>query len=140
ASVGRHLGASDLRGAMTTGLNGTWLALLLGGVAAVLCAAGTPLIVSAFGSSDAVGEQARTYLFISSLAIPAMLIVLATTGVLRGLQDLRTPLVVMIAANLANVVLNIALVYGAGLGIAGAATGTVLAQWGAATYLTVVVV
>src|SRR5699024_32734 len=113
---------------------------LIGGVATVVCAAGTPLIVSAFGASEAVGEQARTYLFISALAIPGMLLVLATTGVLRGLQDLRTPLVVMIAANVANVVLNIVLVYGAGLGIAGAALGTVLAQWSAAIYLTAVVV
>lgn len=140
ASVGRHLGAGDMRGAMTTGLNGTWLALLLGAVATLACAAGSSLIVAAFGGSADVGAQARTYLLISAFGIPAMLVVLATTGVLRGLQDLRTPLQVMIAANLANVVLNVALVYGAGMGIAGAATGTVLAQWGAAAYLSGVVV
>jgi Na+-driven multidrug efflux pump len=33
-------------------------------------------------------------------------------GVLRGLQDTRTPLVVAVAGNLANIVLNLALVYG----------------------------
>ena len=31
---------------------------------------------------------------------------------LRGLQDTRTPLVVLVAANLANIVLNVVLVYG----------------------------
>ena len=53
-----------------------------------------------------------------------MLLVLAATGVLRGLQDTRTPLVVAVAGNLANIALNLLLVYGvglAGLGIAGSA-------------------
>ena len=45
-----------------------------------------------FGASEAALAQATTYLRISALGIPAMLVVLATTGVLRGLQDTRTPL------------------------------------------------
>jgi len=66
--------------------------------------------------------------------------VLAATGVLRGLQDTRTPLLVAVTGFSVNLLLNLALVYGAGLGIAGSATGTVLAQWGmGAAYLTVVV-
>ena len=48
--------------------------------------------------------------------MPAMLLVLAATGVLRGLQDTRTPLVVARSARAANVVLNLVLVYGVGLG------------------------
>ena len=69
-----------------------------------------------------------------------MLVVLAATGVLRGLQDTRTPLVVAAIGAVANVVLNLVLVYGVGLGIAGSALGTVLAQTGmAAAFLAVVV-
>lgn len=69
-----------------------------------------------------------------------MLVVLAATGVLRGLQDTRTPLLVAVAGFAANAGLNLGLVYGAGLGVAGSAWGTVLAQNGmAATYLLVVV-
>ena len=37
-----------------------------------------------------------------------LLILLASTGVLRGLQDTRTPLYVVIATNLANIGLNLA--------------------------------
>jgi putative MATE family efflux protein len=59
--------------------------------------------------------------------------------VLRGLQDTRTPLVVAVVGNLANIVLNVVLVYGVGLfdglGIAGSALGTLLAQLGSALAL-----
>lgn len=69
-----------------------------------------------------------------------MLTVLAATGVLRGLQDTRTPLYVAVGGFVANAALNAGLVYGAGLGIAGSAWGTVIAQCGmAAVYLVVVV-
>jgi putative MATE family efflux protein len=60
--------------------------------------------------------------------------------VLRGLQDTRTPLVVAVAGNGANIALNLLLVYGAGLGIAGSAWGSVLAQVASAAALTGVVV
>lgn len=93
-----------------------------------------------FGASDTAAPYATTYLRISSLGIPAMLVVMAATGVLRGLQDTRTPLYVAIGGFAANGALNAGLVYGAGLGIAGSAWGTVIAQVSmAVAYLIVVV-
>jgi putative MATE family efflux protein len=69
-----------------------------------------------------------------------MLLVLAATGVLRGLSDARSPLVAAVAGSVANVVLNLVLVYPVGLGLPGSAIGTVLAQTGMAAYLVTVVV
>jgi putative MATE family efflux protein len=66
--------------------------------------------------------------------------VLASTGILRGLQDTRTPLYVAVGGNLLNVVLNVLLVYVLDLGIAGAAIGTDLAQLAMAAVLVAVVV
>jgi putative MATE family efflux protein len=140
ASVARHLGAADLAGALRTGLGGVWLALVLGTLAAAACAGGTRMIIGWFGTSAAVDVHAESYLRVSAFGIPAMLVVLATTGILRGLQDTRTPLVVAVAANLVNIALNLLLVYGAGLGVAGSALGTVIAQWGSALALGAVVV
>nr|WP_308012015.1 MATE family efflux transporter [Streptomyces acidipaludis] len=140
AAVARRVGAGDLRAALRQGVDGIWLALLLGAVvvAAVLPAA--PALSHLAGASDTAAPYATTYLRISAFGIPAMLVVLAATGVLRGLQDTRTPLYVAVGGFTVNAGLNAALVYGAGLGIAGSAWGTVIAQNGmAAVYLWTVV-
>ncbi|MFJ9322368.1 MATE family efflux transporter [Streptomyces globisporus] len=140
AAVARRVGAGDLPAAIRQGMDGIWLALLLGAVVVALAIPTAPWLVDVFGASDTAAPYAITYLRISILGIPAMLVVLAATGVLRGLQDTRTPLYVAIGGFTANAVLNVTLVYGAGLGIAGSAWGTVIAQAGmAAVYLVVVI-
>ncbi|MCQ1576956.1 MATE family efflux transporter [Streptomyces parvus] len=140
AAVARRVGAGDLPAAIRQGMDGIWLALLLGAAVVALAMPTAPWLVDVFGASDTAAPHAITYLRISILGIPAMLVVLAATGVLRGLQDTRTPLYVAIAGFTANAVLNVTLVYGAGLGIAGSAWGTVIAQAGmAAAYLVVVI-
>jgi putative MATE family efflux protein len=139
AAVARQLGAGQRQAAIRQGIDGLWLAALIG---VVVLAAGwplAPLIARAFGGSAAVTAQAVTYLRISLLGAPSMLAVLAGTGVLRGLQDTRTPLVVAVAANIVNVILNAVFVLGLRWGIAGSAWGTAIAQTAtAAVYLTVV--
>ncbi|MGV9287930.1 MATE family efflux transporter [Streptomyces sp. NPDC003719] len=140
AAVARRVGAGDLQSAIRQGMDGIWLALLLGAAVIAVVLPTAPSLVDLFGASETAAPYAVTYLRISSLGIPAMLVVLASTGVLRGLQDTRTPLYVAVAGFVANAVLNVALVYGAGLGIAGSAWGTVIAQLGmAAVYLGVVI-
>jgi putative MATE family efflux protein len=139
AKVARQVGAGDLRAALRQGIDGMWLALAIG---AALVVAGWPLvpwIVDAFGASPGVAPYAETYLKISLFGIPAMLLVFAGTGVLRGLQDTRTPLVVSIGGFSLNLLLNALFVLVLGWGIAGSAWGTVLAQTaGAAVYAAVV--
>ncbi|MFJ7267153.1 MATE family efflux transporter [Streptomyces sp. NPDC099050] len=140
AAVARRVGAGDLQAAIRQGMDGIWLALLLGAAVVAVVLPTAPTLISFFGASDTVAPYALTYLRISALGIPAMLIVLAATGVIRGLQDTRTPLYVAIGGFALNGGLNVALVYGAGFGIAGSAWGTVIAQWAmAAAYLIVVV-
>ncbi|MFE2548742.1 MATE family efflux transporter [Streptomyces sp. NPDC059355] len=140
AAVSRRVGAGDLRAAIRQGVDGIWLALLIGAVVVAVLLPTAPWLVSVFGASDTVAPYAVAYLRISALGIPAMLMVLAATGVIRGLQDTRTPLYVAIAGFALNAALNVALVYGAGFGIVGSAWGTVIAQCAmAGAYLFVVV-
>lgn len=139
-SVARHLGAGDLRGALTQGVDGIWLAVAIGTVVTVLGVLLAHPLVSLFGVSDHVTDLAATYLRIAFLGTGPLLVMLAATGVLRGLQDTRTPLVVAVAGNALNIVLNLVLVYPAGLGLAGSALGSVLAQVASAAAFVVVVV
>ncbi|WP_405592775.1 MATE family efflux transporter [Streptomyces sp. NBC_01190] len=140
AAVARRVGAGDLPAALRQGVDGIWLALLIGAAVIAIVLPAAPALVHLFGASGTAAPYAITYLRISALGIPAMLVVLAATGVLRGLQDTRTPLAVAVGGFTVNAAFNATLVYGAGLGIAGSAWGTVIAQNGmAAIYLTVVV-
>ncbi|MFF3554497.1 MATE family efflux transporter [Streptomyces tsukubensis] len=140
SAVARRVGAGDVPGAIRQGMDGIWLAVILGTAVVAVAFPLAPRVIDAFGASDTAFPYAVTYLRISLIGIPAMLIVLAATGVLRGLQDTRTPLYVAVGGFSANAVLNVLLVYGAGFGIAGSAWGTVIAQYAmAVAYLVVVV-
>jgi putative MATE family efflux protein len=140
AAVARRVGAGDLRAAVAQGVDGLWLAALLGAALGVVGLVAAEPLVAVFDPAPATASYALTYLRVSLAGLPAMLVVLAATGVLRGLQDTRTPLVVAATGAVANVGLNLLLVYGLGLGIAGSALGTVLAQAGMATAFVTVVV
>ncbi len=139
AAVARSHGAGAGTEAHTIAVSGLWLAIGLGTVLAVAVAAGAGSLTNAVASSAAVAGQARIYLTITAAALPAILLALAATGALRGELDLRTPLIVTVVANLANIVLNLVLVYGLDLGVAGSALGTTIAQWGAALWLSAIV-
>ena len=138
-AVARWLGLGDARRAVAVGIDGLWFALGLGIVLALGGWLATPMLVAAFGAEAAVNDAAVSYLAISMAGLPAMLLVFAASGLLRGLQDTRTPLYVAGGGFAVNIALNYWLIYGLGLGIAGSALGTVLAQWGmVAVYLAVV--
>jgi putative MATE family efflux protein len=131
-AVARRLGAGRRGEATRIGVDAGWLALGLG---VVLAAAGillAPQVVDAMGASAGARPFAITYLRISAIGAPAYLFALAGAGFLRGIQDTRTTLVIAVGANVANLVLEVVLVYGLHTGIAGSAWGTVLAQLGAA--------
>ncbi|WP_407345186.1 MATE family efflux transporter [Pengzhenrongella phosphoraccumulans] len=140
AAVSRRIGAGDPRGALTLGVDGMWLAAGLGVVLAAVAWLGAPWAVTALGATPDVATYAVSYLRWSAPGLPGMLVVLAATGALRGLQDTRTPLWVAAGGAVVNAALNLTLVYGLGVGIAGSGLGTALAQLGMAAVLTVVVV
>ncbi|MCF6378506.1 MATE family efflux transporter [Nocardioides KLBMP 9356] len=140
ASVARHLGAGDLRAALAQGIDGVWLAITIGAVVTVLGILGTPVLVGAFDTGTEVAGHAATYLGVAFLGTTPLLVMLAATGVLRGLQDTRTPLVVAVVGNGLNIALNLLLVHGLHLGIAGSAIGSVVAQVVSAAWLVTVVV
>lgn len=128
AATARLTGAGDRRGAVTAGVDGMWLALALGVVVAAAAFLAAPRVVDVMGAPADAAPHAVAYLRASAPGLPGMLLVLAATGTLRGLLDTRTPLVVAAGGAAFNAVANAALIYSAGLGVAGSGLGTALAQ------------
>ncbi len=139
-AVGRRTGAGDARGAAHVAVQGLWLAAGLGVVAAAVLAAAGPALIRLLGGEGEVAANAEVYLRISLLGVPALLVTMAGTGYLRGIQDARTPLVVAGATAAANLALQVALIQGMGFGIGASALSTVVAQAGGATVYLVKVV
>jgi putative MATE family efflux protein len=89
-----------------------------------------PEIVEAMGGEGDTAGYAVTYLRIAALGLPFAFLALGGQGYLRGVADLRTPLLIVVAGNVANVILEVLFVYGFDWGIEGSAWGTVIAQAG----------
>jgi putative MATE family efflux protein len=130
AQVARLSGAAEHETAGRLAAQALWLASAIGVVlTAALAAAAVPL-VGLMGGDGHTGDLAVLYLRIGSLGLPFALIALAGQGFLRGVSNLRTPLVIVVASNAANVVLNVVFIYGFGWGLAGSAWATVVSQAG----------
>jgi putative MATE family efflux protein len=130
AAVARLHGGGRTEQAGALAAQALWLALALG---AVLCAALAVFAgpaLAALGDDARVEELAAGYLRIAAFGVPFALVALAGTGFLRGVGDLRTPLVIVVAGNAVNVVLDLVLVYGLDLGLEGSAIGTAVGQAG----------
>jgi putative MATE family efflux protein len=130
ARVTRLHGAGQDAEAAAIGPQALWLALAAGAVVAAVVAALAGPLVHLLGGEGHVADMAARYLRIASLGVPMALVALAGQGWLRGMSDLRTPLVIVGVANVANVVLELLFVYGFHWGLDGSAWGTVLAQLG----------
>ena len=126
--VAHQRGADRAAEAAGVGVQALWLALLLGVPLALLVGLLAEPAVRLLGGSGEVLDVAVTYLRISAVGLPFVLVALVGNGVLRGVADLRTPLVILVIANAGNVVLELLAVYVFDYGIAGSAWSTVVVQ------------
>jgi putative MATE family efflux protein len=137
--VANRLGSARPDQAADVGVQAMWLAGFVSVVAVPARVVGARPLASALGADGAVLEFAVEYLRIAAIGVPFVLIALAAQGVQRGASDYRTPLVILVAANVANLLIELVLVFGFDLGIAGAAWSTAIAQAGAGVAFLVVV-
>ena len=79
-------------------------------------------------TEEVIGLTA-TYYHICIWGVPAMLGIYGLSGWYIGMQNSRIPMVMAILQNVTNIVVTLLLVYGAGMKVAGVATGTVVAQY-----------
>ncbi|BAM00296.1 MULTISPECIES: MATE family efflux transporter [Caldilinea] len=142
--VAQALGAGDpQRAARSMGL-GLLLAALFGFGSIVMGGVLAAPLARGLGAEGEVLTYAESYMLVRLLGAPAVIASLVAFGVLRGLQDMRTPLWVAVAVNALNIVLDWLLIFGAGpipaMGVTGAAAASTAAQWFGAIWVSLVVV
>ena len=128
ATVARLVGANREKDAAESGAQAMWLALVLGAVTGLVSWGFAPQLAAWLGAGGTVHEQAVAYLHWSLPGLPGMFLVLAATGTLRGMADGRTPMVLAIGAAVLNLVGDVVLVFGLGMGIAGSGAATAFAE------------
>jgi len=136
SQVAYRRGQDDEQGVTAAVTAAYVVALALGLLVAVLVAVVGPELTRLLGGHGEVQRNATTYLRISAVGMPFLLLTLAGTGHAQGHEDTRSPLRIVLIANVVNVFLEVLLVYGAHLGVAGSAWGTVVAQVVAAAMFT----
>ena len=103
--------------------------LPIGLLLAVLVTVTTPWAVSLFGSDPQVHEQARQYLVVRWWSIPGILAQYVVLGWAIGRGATWVPLIMLVAANLLNAVLDIWFVLFLDFGVTGLAYGSVIADY-----------
>ena len=125
----RWYGAGDRMAAVDEGVAATVLAVVLGLVGVVvgeLLAA--PLLHLLSGANQAVYHAGLEWFRVAVLGLPGILVVLAGNGWMRGVQDTRRPVRIVVGANAASAAASPVLVYVVGMGLTGSAVANLLAQ------------
>lgn len=140
ALIGRHYGERDARACGETYLHALFLAFA-GGIAVAATGAwlGAPLY-SLMGAEAAVAERGATYFRIVISSAPLTLLIYASSGFLRGIQNTKIPMVIAFVIAILHLALDYGFIYGGfglpALGLVGAAVAAWLAQLiGAVVYL-----
>jgi putative MATE family efflux protein len=128
STVARAVGAGDLAAAGRRVSHAGQVAVVLGLAVGLVLLLGAPLLVRAFGAVDELVDPAVLYLRIRAVGVPFLLLGFVGHGAFRGVSDTRTPLLVALVANVVNAVLTFVLAFPLGLGLAGAAAATVVAE------------
>ncbi|MCI1984527.1 MAG: MATE family efflux transporter [Bifidobacteriaceae bacterium] len=137
SQVAQLIGEGKRTQGLQAGINGMWLALVLGTIISIVVAVFAEPLCWAMGARGDVLTQALLYTRALVFSIPGALLVYAANGIFRGLFKVRVTLVAAIGGAIVNTILDFAFVYGFGWGIAGSGVATLISQWLMAGFLTV---
>jgi putative MATE family efflux protein len=125
----RWFGAGRRDAAVNEGVQASWLAVLIGLAAVAVGELFAGQVTRFIAGDPEVARAAESWLRVAILGLPGVLLVFAGNGWLRGVQDTRTPVLIVVVANVTSAAASPLLVYPAGLGLEGSAWANVLAQW-----------
>jgi putative MATE family efflux protein len=128
STVARAVGAGDRAAAGERVSHAAQVAVVLGVTVGALLLAAAPRLLSALGAVDELLDPAVAYLRVRAVGVPLLLLGYVGHGAFRGVSDTRTPLGIVVVANVVNAALTFLLVFPLGFGITGAAWATVAAE------------
>ncbi|MBL8914360.1 MAG: MATE family efflux transporter [Archangium sp.] len=130
--VSQAIGAGEQAKARTHYWQGVWLALFTS-VLVMIPIALIPFLLEPFGVTATIADAARTYMWWRLPGVAGVLLFVGAKSYLTGVNRVAITLIAMVVANIANLLLDLGLVFGAGpipaLGVTGAAIATVLCTW-----------
>lgn len=129
------VGANNKEKIKRTGQQALFLTLIVGIVLTIICVLIAPYLPIWLNGDVVIRSSAASYFMIISLPLLFRCAVLILSSALRGVSDMKTPMLINLYMNLINIILNFLLIYptrtifnisipGAGLGVDGAAIAT----------------
>lgn len=129
----QNFGAGKLEECALTGLRSLLLGMALSIALLLLKPVVTEAALSVIGGTPGTLSEASVYVNIRYWAIPASVSLFALTGWFIGMQAPHTPMLIALASNAINIAASWALALHEGMGVAGVAWGTVIAQYSGLT-------
>ena len=97
---------------------------------------GNRVLILLFGNvSGDVMDNAKTYLFYSALSFPFIAIYNACAALFRSMGNSKVSMIISFIMNMINIVFNAILIFGFGIGVAGAAIATLISRTFAAVVM-----
>jgi MATE family multidrug resistance protein len=124
----QHFGRDDATGIRTVLGRAVIIAIVLGLVLWLLQGPAIRVALALMGAEPGISALADTYLAIRIWGAPATLANFALIGWFLGMQNARAPLMLMLATNLTNIILDLVFVVGLDLGVTGVALASVLGE------------
>lgn len=124
AIIAAAYGAGDFQKIKTISTQVVNYIIIVGLLVGSLAVSLSPFIPVWMNADSEIQEQAASYFRIISFPLLFRAASVISASDLRAVKDTKTPMLVNLAANILNVVLNAILIYPAGLGVRGAAIAT----------------
>ena len=126
--IAKSFGAKDYDKMRSDIFHGMVLSGIFAVVLTVLCALLCPQILHLLSTPEDIYKNAYQYLFIIFLGIPFNLLYNLMAGIFRSVGDSRTPFMFLAFSTVLNIGMDLFFIMVLGLGCAGAAAATVMAQ------------
>ena len=126
--LAHKFGAGDESGLRAFMMNAIYLAIVFAAVMTVITVVFCRPILELMQTPENIIDGAYIYIVIIFAGIPATYLYNLVAGIIRSMGDSKTPVVFLVIASVLNIGLDLLLILGTPLGVAGAALATVISQ------------